>query len=528
MKRTLAEFGELWPAEQKLRDEVHTGHFLIISTELPPEDASHAVRIRVSFIAYLALGGCKKCRLSPRGLWISGAFIDGDDPTPEAETAGLDLTGCNLQGDLLLHHCRFPDPVIARDATLPNLGLSGSHLAQGLRADRLEIKGGIFLQDVTSTGEMTILGATLGGQLICTGGQFSAGNSGNALIAAGLEAKCGVFLRDVTIKGLLCFDRATLGGDFDCTGGKFATGKNKAALMVQGVEAKGGFILRGDGMVAESLVLTNARVSAIVDDLHCWPEAGNLDLDGFRYDAIYSTSLSAKDRLEWLRRQNRAGKPFKPQPYEQLAKVLRDMGHRDDARLVLIEKERLQRADRRQRLQMANLFEDAFAAHCWDWVLRYTVAYGQRPLQAFLCLALFWGLGLWVFGAAFNAQALKPNDAVSLRSPDWVLCATQADQQVMLPGGRDPVDGRAGPGQSQFDCFASKQAALGYPTFNPWIYSADMLLPVVDLEMQGYWIPDERLPIGALARAYLWLHIIAGWGLSLLAVAGFSGLIKSD
>lgn len=30
------------------------------------------------------------------------------------------------------------------------------------------------------------------------------------------------------------------------------------------------------------------------------------------------------------------------------------------------------------------------------------------------------------------------------------------------------------------------------------------------------------------ARRFLWLQIIAGWALSLLAVAGFSGLIKSD
>ena len=46
--------------------------------------------------------------------------------------------------------------------------------------------------------------------------------------------------------------------------------------------------------------------------------------------------------------------------------------------------------------------------------------------------------------------------------------------------------------------------------------------------MQSYWIPDDRQPRGRWARVYLWLHIAAGWGLTLLAVAGFSGLIKTD
>jgi hypothetical protein len=46
--------------------------------------------------------------------------------------------------------------------------------------------------------------------------------------------------------------------------------------------------------------------------------------------------------------------------------------------------------------------------------------------------------------------------------------------------------------------------------------------------MQDYWIPDEGTARGAWARGYLWVHIAVGWALSLLAVAGFSGLVKSD
>ncbi|MEL7348273.1 MAG: hypothetical protein AAFN17_10990, partial [Pseudomonadota bacterium] len=80
----------------------------------------------------------------------------------------------------------------------------------------------------------------------------------------------------------------------------------------------------------------------------------------------------------------------------------------------------------------------------------------------------------------------------------------------------------------------------------------------VEVEQQANWIPDSacdghwetglRLPnpfddaapfwdggvprvhdcIGWYAKGLVYLNIILGWGLSLLAVAGFSGLVKSD
>lgn len=98
----------------------------------------------------------------------------------------------------------------------------------------------------------------------------------------------------------------------------------------------------------------------------------------------------------------------------------------------------------------------------------------------------------------------------------------------ILPNTTPAIAGKARPEETQLDCFLRQPEAAAYPRFDPLIYSADTLLPIVSLEMQSYWIPDDRKPIGKTARLYLWLHIFAGWGLTLLAVAGFSGLIKTD
>ncbi|MCB1330698.1 MAG: hypothetical protein KDK28_15240, partial [Maritimibacter sp.] len=100
------------------------------------------------------------------------------------------------------------------------------------------------------------------------------------------------------------------------------------------------------------------------------------------------------------------------------------------------------------------------------------------------------------------------------RAAEWVDCAPGRDLNT---------------GTSQLACFLDQPEAKSYPAFSPLIYSADTLLPIVDLEMQGYWIPDDQLePWGAMGRYYLWFQIFMGWALSLLAVAGFSGLIRTD
>ena len=109
------------------------------------------------------------------------------------------------------------------------------------------------------------------------------------------------------------------------------------------------------------------------------------------------------------------------------------------------------------------------------------------------------------------------------RAPEWVACApgyVAADTR--------PETAARNQGDTQLACFLRQPEGRAYPRFNAFIYSADTLIPVVALEMQSYWIPDDSSPRGALARVYLWLHIALGWGLTLLAVAGFSGLIKMD
>jgi hypothetical protein len=200
------------------------------------------------------------------------------------------------------------------------------------------------------------------------------------------------------------------------------------------------------------------------------------------------------------------------------------MGHGEDARAVLIVKERLQRRARRAR-EKNPIWRAALTA--LDGVLAVTLAYGRQPLLAFVWLILFWVTGVAVFAHAERHGAFKPNSAVVLRAPEWTLCGLDASEQRVLVANRQAAPGLATGGQTQLSCFRQQWEASSYPEFNAWMYSLDTLLPVLEMGQKAFWRPNPTEPGGELALGYFYFQSIVGWALSLLAVAGFSGLVKS-
>lgn len=54
-----------------------------------------------------------------------------------------------------------------------------------------------------------------------------------------------------------------------------------------------------------------------------------------------------------------------------------------------------------------------------------------------------------------------------------------------------------------------------------------MVEDVLDTGPRANWSPDTRAPLGAFVKAAIYVLTIVGWALSLLAVAAFSGLVRS-
>src|SRR5262245_25191780 len=77
--------------------------------------------------------------------------------------------------------------------------------------------------------------------------------------------------------------------------------------------------------------------------------------------------LSAADRLAWLQR---TGDPYHPQPYEQLGKHYRGIGHEDEARAVAVARHRRRRSGLPLLQRCCSFLEDV------------TTGYGYRASRA--------------------------------------------------------------------------------------------------------------------------------------------------
>jgi hypothetical protein len=557
--RSLADFQPLHTAEARVVAGLGSGDFNRIGNGCP-EGSDPARTVRAKLLRFLILGDGDDFRSHEKGLRLSGAEVTGT----------LDLEGCRIPRDITLTDCRFDASPVLRSAVIDNLFLDGSALP-GLQADRLEARGGLSVNSAAVTGEIRLRGARIGGNIEADGATIVSPD-GLAVDADGLEARGNILLRGATVRGGINLLGARLGGDVNAAGARIERA-GEVALNGDGIAARGDLALRGATIAGEirligahfggdidctaativqpggySMELNRARIDgafflrqgasiqgkldltatvigAIYDEAACWPQKGHLLLNRCQYGAFIGGPIDAASRLDWLARQGSEGEEdFWPQPYEQLSTVLREMGHDEEARAVLIMKERLQRRARRARAKNP-LLHAVLAAN--DGVLAVTVRYGRQPLLALLWLILFWAIGAVVFYLAEQNSALKPNSPVVLRSPEWTMCALARTDSRYLPSTGQVMAGRASAGQSQLSCFLSQPEASSYPEFNPLMFSLDAMLPVMEIGQKQFWRPDPSRPYGPLTLNYYYFLSVIGWALSLLAVAGFSGLVKS-
>jgi hypothetical protein len=497
LTRAVEQFANLTDAEKTLLHAVIAGDVADYSSPNDAEnDPQHAETwgasrtIRAQVIRWLCAEPEASRQIDPHGIRIHAATIKGR----------LDLAYVTVPVPLALRRCVVWAGVTLVDADTRTLAFSGSVLGPfggtSLDAAGVHVRGDVFLVDgFRAEGEVRLLEASIGGQLSCTGGTFHH-SEGNALSADGARVGGGAFLDDgFRAEGEVRLLGASITGDLNCRGGTFHRPEGDA-LQAEGAQVGGGAFL-DDGFRAEGTVrLVSARVGRLLNDAASWPAPGHLQLDGFVYTAIAVGPADATARLAWLARQ--PSTPFRPQPYLQLAKVLRESGHEADAKRVLIEKERARRTH-------GGL---GWVARGWNWLLEVTIGYGYRPW-----LALIWA-GVWVAigGGLFG----------------WGY-----EQGVVIPTKAEAYDSDK----------TTRQEPAFYPAFNRWLYALDTFVPIINFGQKDYWAPQVacnrsgliggggiRLCVWGIRALYLyrWLHIVAGWVLITLVVTGFTNLVRRE
>ncbi len=490
--------------------------------------------------------------LNAENITVSGALFLSTGFRAEGEVR---LSGAQIHGTLDCAGGAFINP--------PAKELSGSGTA--LNAERVAVDGNLLLSGgFRADGEARLPGAQVGGTLDCSGGTFvnpsrkELSGSGTALNADGISVNGNLFLSaGFRAEGEVRLLNGQIGGSFECAGGTFIN-PSGTALGAGAITVKGNVMLydafRAEGSVdltvsriggdlvcrktilkAATLDFRDTTASSILDDEQSWPERGKLYLDGFVYGRIAEGPRDAETRLRWLSLQPE--KPFARQPYLQLAKVLREAGDDDGARRVLIAMN-----DR----QWESSEKGHWAAAVQRWPLRVTVGYGYRPL--------------WAFWEVLGLSALG-----------WIVY-----RRSYLAGNMVPTD------KDAYQSFKSdSQPPIHYGAFVPLVYSVENSLPLVKLGQAEKWQPDPnpaRSPttqrslainpghqrtwprslnwlhrflifVGLqvdpnlktppsrpnrwgtsprFVRWFIWIHILLGWLLATLFLAGVTGIVRTE
>ncbi|WP_330344851.1 hypothetical protein OHA09_17070 [Streptomyces longwoodensis] len=504
------QYDELTAAERRLITTANSNHFWEPEDGIPetPRDGrSWGVerQIRGGFISELLSGLWVDRAPFMRQVAINGARIIGE----------LDLNGVHLTGSLTLVECYIEEHVDlenseASSITIDHCWLMGGRgSSRALSGDGLtvtndfmfignEVLGMIYLGDAKIGGALSLVGSrlkssgrreypdgALNAQRVEVGGitLLRYGFEADWVVLTGarlsahlsmIDAKIGhptpqeaMTVHQATIAGGVTFSSETrISGtvsfnDSSITGGLTING-------TIGDVAKGGLSLKGASVDTLRLE-SRAAISGLVDLSHCtirvldddvdsWPD--HVDLAGLSYTALTEDPRHGYEaRLAWIRKQRGGSIPY---PYEQLARVYRESGRTDDARRILI----AMHDDARSHL--------SFLGRLWSYATRALVGYGYQPW-----LAGVWLTGLIMIGTAVFSWQYPEN--VQLIKPDE-----------------------------------------GHPAFNPFIYSLDLALPLVNLGHKQFFVAN------GFAGIWSWISTAAGWIFSTALAASLAGFVKRD
>jgi len=429
---------------------------------------------------HLDLSSAKLQNESSDALFADGCRIDGDVRLRHGFTATqrVSLAGVRVAGSLTCDNGRFQH---ADDVALY---LPGCHIIGDWTLHETEVTGGVVCHGTRVDGDLDADRSRLSDP------------QGVAFRGYALEVGGDLRFVDASLSGDVLLESAEVGRDLNFADARFDAADQPLRVLLQGMTAARRFRWTGVQFRPDAPVeldLRSATAGVLYDDEASWPARGSLRLQGFDYGEIHDDSpFDAKSRIDWLRRQHT--QRFRAQPYEQLACIFRKGGQAAAARQVLIAKE----ADRAD--------QSALTAGEWFWyrVFGPMIGYGYEPGRAFV-----WMIGVVLLGAAFFQFGYWRGWMTPMKVVEFVSSAEGA-RPYLSPD---------------------------YPKFNAIVYSLDVFTPLTYLHQANYWVPNptrgERLRLGfwsptagELLRLYSWLHVVAGWTLTSLLIAGLSGLVQ--
>jgi hypothetical protein len=373
--------------------------------------------LRPEFLETILLHEPYRGALTRLGVLITGARFK--DP--------LDLINASLDHQLVLANSRFDSDLFLRFLNTPySISLVGSKFSGKLNMDSLQVGSHLFIRNGAEFAEVDLKSAKIGGQLAMVKSKFSGKLNMNSLqVGSSLFMSDGaefaeVDLGSARIGGTLEMNKSKFSGKLDMNslqvkshlfmrnssfkkpvklifanidGGLYLNTSSLSSIDLTGAKIKEEICL-GSQKAPPSiwereakLTLRNTQVGALQDLEDSWPD--KLELTGLTYSSLggfgagEGQSMADRD-ISWLKGWLKKQGHYSPQPYEQLAKVLRESGHKTKADEILYaSKERERKAD------------SGLHKH-WLGFLKITIGYGFKPLYLLIWVFLFTLVGALV------------------------------------------------------------------------------------------------------------------------------------
>ena len=211
---------------------------------------------------------------------------------------------------------------------------------------------------------------------------------------------------------------------------------------------------------------------------------------------------------------------FTPQPYVQLANVLRRQGMISAVNTVMIKREDLQRdADMEQAVQ-GNEWWGLFALVMLlrpflSLPFKWMFGYGHQPSRVLFWIAVILGITICCAQQIHIHGQFAPTSSVVLTSQDWL------DSFPTEPLHPDSPLWRA-----QMDAWAQTTSGRDYTSFSAFLYALDLFIPLDALGQEKNWAPSaERGWWGDWGHRLRWLVQMAGWVITAIGAAVLTGLI---
>jgi uncharacterized protein YjbI with pentapeptide repeats len=428
-----------------------------------------------------------------KSVSMNGVQVGGQLDLSNANIGELKMYSLDVNGRMLMEEAKFSKFEL-RGATVRHLYMSGVECKGELILNSLAVKGSLRMDNARFS-KFKLESATIGGVFDLSGARCN-GKEGTVNIY-GLDLNGDMLMKKAEFPNVQ-LRYARIGGRVDISRGRFTsmdlTGSSIKTVLQMGSDDTSKATWSGKSSL---LLLRNTLVDAVQAPPNLNPFPKKLDLNGFKYTHLGEGREEEREELReddsdmgsrkpewfidyWLEK-NRS---YSPQPYLQLAGVLRNMGHPVKADAILYAGKERERREIRIRSKEGKRGEIS------KWIgltlLQYTIGYGYR-----LRYSIYWGSLFFIMGVLAFAWAYQGNP---------VTC--------------EPVIPKTYSWRPFFSALLSPDT---------YAFSLDLLLPVVKLNECHSKILS-KLP--DLPRYYFYIHEFVGYFFGTFVLAGLSGITK--